>query len=145
MTRDCRGLEVSGGSDRALEAINHFALALVSQSGESAAVIAAAQLERFAREQTGNAARIWRKIGLAQVQASLAFAQGDWARSAQLFESVLPEIACGGGSDEQRGVFSQSYLLSLIGLREPRAGALLRQWIGSRTPLPLEQRWLSKV
>ena len=81
-------------------------------------------------------------VGVPQSQACLAFAEGDWKRAARLFEPILPEIARGGGSDEQRGVFSQSYLMSLIQSGERAAARhLLNGWIGSRTPIALERHW----
>jgi hypothetical protein len=81
---------------------------------------------------------------LPQAQTCLAFAEGNWMRAARLFEAMLPEIACGGGSDEERGVFSQSYLMSLIKCGEHAdARKLLNGWIGSRVPVPLEQHWLA--
>ena len=45
MKRDARGLEVSNASGRAIEAISHFALELVSQGAESGDVIEAAEAE----------------------------------------------------------------------------------------------------
>jgi hypothetical protein len=107
---------------------------------------ALAQMETFARAQTGAASHIWLQVGIPQAQACLAFAEGDWTRAARLFESILAEIASGGGSDEQREVFSQSYLMSLIRSGDrSTARKLLDKWIGSRAPIPLEQHWLSLV
>ncbi len=107
---------------------------------------AVAKLESFARSQNGPPTRVWLKVGLPQSQACLAYAEGHWKDAACLFEPILSEIACAGGSDEQRGVFSQSYLMSLIKSGE-RASArrLLHQWIGRRAPIPLEQHWLGQI
>ncbi len=127
-----------------LNAISIFAL---GRAGEhQLAHEAVAKLESFARSQNGPAAKVWLKVGVPQSQACLAFAEGDWKRAGRQFEPILAEIACGGGSDEQRGVFSQSYLMSLIRSGE-RAAAhrLLDRWIGSRAPIPLEQHWLAQI
>jgi len=76
----------------------------------------------------------------------LAFAEGDWTRAARLLEPILAEIPCGGGSDEQRGVLSQSYLMSLIRCRERATARKLRTgWIGSRVPVPIEHYWLAQL
>ena len=127
-----------------LNAISIYAL---GRAGEhQLALDAVARLERFAHAQRGNLARVWLEVGLPQTQACLAFAEGDWTRAARLFEPILPAIACGGGSDEQRGVFSQSYLMSLIKSGErASARSLLDRWIGARTPVPLEQHWLAQL
>jgi tetratricopeptide (TPR) repeat protein len=107
---------------------------------------AVAELEKFAHSRSGQASRVWLGVGLPQAQACLAFAEGDWGRAARLFDAILPDLACGGGSDEQRGVFAQSYLLSLIrGGERSRARDLLGRWLGSRSPIPLEQHWLAQL
>ncbi len=127
-----------------LTAISIYAL---GRAGEhQLAQEAVAQLEEFARSPNGPATNVWLEVGLPQSQACLAFAEGDWKRAARLFESILPEIARGGGSDEQRGVFSQSYLISLIrsGARDG-ARSLLDSWMGSRAPIPLERHWLAQI
>jgi tetratricopeptide (TPR) repeat protein len=127
-----------------LNAISIYALA---RAGEhQLAHEAVAQVADYARSQSGPASRVWRGVGLTQAQACLAFAEDDWQTAARLFQAILPEIACGGGSDEQRGVFSQSYLMSLT-KSGVRAGArsLLQGWIGSRTPIPLEEHWLAQM
>ena len=136
-----------GAFEHVFPFLNAIYIYALGRAGETrTAHRAVAQLERFAQAQSGAAQRVWLKVGLAQTQASLAFAEGDWVRAARLFEPILPDIACGGGSDEQRGVFSQSYLMSLIRSGERRrAAGLLRESIGSRAPVPLEQHWLAQV
>ena len=127
-----------------LNAITIYAL---GRAGEhQLAHDAVAQLEalraRTKRRRFASMAEGWPP----QAQACLAFAEGHWGQAARLFEPILPEIACAGGSDEQRGVFSQSYLMSLIRSGECAAArSLLDREIGARAPIPLEQHWLAQL
>jgi tetratricopeptide (TPR) repeat protein len=136
-----------GALEHVFPFLNAICIYALGRAGEhELAHEAVARMENFARSQTGAATQVWLRVGLPQAQACLAFAEGDWQRAARLFEAILPDIARGGGSDEQRGVFSQSYLLSLIRGGE-RAGArrLLDSWVGSRAPIALEQHWLAQL
>jgi tetratricopeptide (TPR) repeat protein len=136
-----------GAIEHVFPFLNAICIYALGRAGEhELAHEAVARMEDFARSQSGPAADLWFRVGLPQARACLAFAEGDWKRAARLFETILPDIARGGGSDEQRGVFSQSYLLSLIHGGE-RAGArrTLDSWIGSRAPIPLEQHWLGRL
>jgi len=133
--------------DHVFPFLNAISIYALGRAGESeAAHKAAEQLGLFAQAQTGAARRVWLEVGVPAVRASLAFAEGDWKRAAEMFEPILGEIWRGGGSDEQRGVFSQSYLVSLIRQgTKARASEVLREWIGSRKPIPVEQQWLSRI
>ena len=136
-----------GALEHVFPFLNAISIYALGRAGEhQLAHEAVAQVENFARSQSGPAVHVWLKVGLPQAQACLAFAEGDWKTAARLFEPILAEIACGGGSDEQRGVFSQSYLMSLLksGARAD-ARNLLKGWIGSRVPIPLEEHWLAQI
>ncbi|HXW84841.1 MAG TPA: hypothetical protein VEJ86_10585, partial [Candidatus Binataceae bacterium] len=137
----------STANDHVFPFLNAISLYALGRAGETrTAHEALASLERFAAAQTGGARRVWLEVGVPEARASLAFAEGDCTRAAELFEPILDEIWRGGGSDEQRGVFAQSYLVSLIRQgANARASSVLRDWLGSRTPIPVEQHWLSQV
>jgi tetratricopeptide (TPR) repeat protein len=119
----------------------------LERAGESAEVDRAlAEMERHAERQTGGYARVWREIGLAEARGSVAFARGDYDRAAGLLGPVLGDIAIGGGSDEQRGVFTESHFVSLIRAgRKPEAARALTAYTEGRTSAPLQRRWLSQA
>ena len=76
----------------------------------------------------------------------VAFAYGDWDSAAALLAPILPDVACAGGSDEQRGVFIQSHIVSLIrGKNNDSARTAIENYIAGRPVTPLERHWLSEV
>ena len=124
-----------------LSVIYLFALARAGAAAEAATVMA--EFERFADGCTGHARAVWHTVGLGLARATLAYAGGRWDEAADGFGPLLECSGKGGGSDEQRGVFDQSYLLSLInGGRGAEAHGWLHGRIGSREPSPLERHWL---
>ncbi|HUY27925.1 MAG TPA: hypothetical protein VMV27_10940 [Candidatus Binataceae bacterium] len=124
-----------------LTSIYLFAL---ERAGESAEVDRALdETRRHAERQSGNAARVWGQVGLAQARGCVAYARGEYDRAAALLAPILPEIAIGGGSDEQRGVFLESRLMSLIKAgRKDEASQALAAYIGARPVTKLDRRWL---
>jgi tetratricopeptide (TPR) repeat protein len=127
-----------------LTAIYLYAL---ERAGESAEVDRAlVEMEEYARRQTGRAAHVWNEIGLNQARGSVAFARGDYERAAAMLGRVLGDLACGGGSDEQRAVFSQSHFVSLsrAGLTQPAQQALHDYLVG-RSSTALFQRWRAEI
>jgi tetratricopeptide (TPR) repeat protein len=119
----------------------------LERAGESVEVDRAlAEMEEYARRQTGHAAHVWNEIGLKQARGSVAFARGDFDRAAALLGGALGDIACGGGSDEQRAVFAQSHFvcLSRAGLRL-RAQQALHDYLAGRSSAPLFQRWWAEI
>lgn len=119
----------------------------LERAGESAEVDGAlAEMEEYARSQTGRAAYVWNEIGLKQARGSVAFARGDFDRAAALLGGALGDIACGGGSDEQRAVFAQSHFLSLsrAGLRQ-QAQHALHDYLAGRSSAALFQRWRAEI
>lgn len=102
-----------------------------------------AAFERHAETREGRAREVWHTVGLGLAHAVLAYARGDWAQATEAFAPLVERSREGGGSDEQRGVFDESYLASLIrcGERDLARECLSRR-IGARAPTPLEQRWL---
>jgi tetratricopeptide (TPR) repeat protein len=119
----------------------------LERAGESAEVDRAlAEMEEYARSQTGRAAYVWNEIGLKQARGSVAFARGDFDRAAALLGGALGDIACGGGSDEQRAVFAQSHFLSLsrAGLRQQSQHAL-HDYLAGRSSAALFRRWRAEI
>jgi tetratricopeptide (TPR) repeat protein len=119
----------------------------LERAGESAEVDRAlAEMEEYARSQTGRAAYVWNEIGLKQARGSVAFARGDFDRAAALLGGALGDIACGGGSDEQRAVFAQSHFLSLsrAGLKQ-QAQHALHDYLAGRSSAALFQRWRAEI
>src|SRR5215469_5671198 len=127
-----------------LTAIYLYAL---ERAGESAEVEGAlAEMEEYARRQTGRAAHVWNEIGLNQARGSVALARGDYERAAAMLGRALGDLACGGGSDEQRGVFAQSHFVSLgrAGLTQ-QAQQALHDYLVGRSPTALFQRWRAEI
>jgi tetratricopeptide (TPR) repeat protein len=127
--------------------LNSIYLYALERAGESAEVDRAlVEMDRHASRQTGRAAHVWSEIGLNQARGAVAFARGDYDRAANLLEAALGDIACGGGSDEQRGVFTQSYFASLGRAgRKPDAQQALRNYLSGRGDTPLHRRWLAGI
>ncbi len=79
-------------------------------------------------------------------KGSIAFANADYDRAAELLGPVLGDVACGGGSDEQRGVFGESYLVALIRSgRKAEARTALAEYIRDRPETPLHRLWSSWI
>ena len=67
------------------------------------------------RRQTGSLAHVWNEVGVPLARGCVAFAAGDYDRASRT-AAANPgrDVPCVGGSDEQRGVFAESHLVSLI-------------------------------
>ncbi|MHB8381614.1 MAG: tetratricopeptide repeat protein [Candidatus Binataceae bacterium] len=122
-----------------LSAIYLFAL---ERGGEPAEVDRALdEIRRHAERQSGNAARVWNH-GLEQARGCVAYARGDYDLAADTLGAILPEIAIGGGSDEQRGVFHESHFMSLIKAgRGSEAADALANYAGAGPRTKLDRRW----
>ena len=119
----------------------------LERAGETAEVDRALyEMERYAETLTGRAAHVWKDVGLLQARGSIAFARGDYDRAAVMLGPALGEIACGGGSDEQRGVFTQSHFVSLNRAgRKHEAQHAFRQYAAGRPGTPLHRKWLAEI
>ena len=137
--------------DRAHEQVFPFLTTIylyaLERAGESAEVDRAlGEMEHYAQRQTGRAAHVWNEIGINEARGSVAFARGDYDRAAALLGTALDDIACGGGSDEQRGVFPQSHFISLHrGGRKPEARKALSEFIAGCASTPLFDRWRAEI
>jgi len=78
-------------------------------------------------------------------EAIVAFAQGDYAAAADLIRPVLPELIRVGGSNAQRELFQDTYIVAC--LRSGRGGAAREQLIDrlARRPSTRDQRWLASA
>ncbi len=121
-----------------------YLFALTRAGATAKAAQAYAGFERYADTRDGRAREVWHTVGLGLARAVLAYAQGKWSEAAEEFAPLLERSGEGGGSDEQRGVFAESYLLSLIrGGECERAREHLSAHIGARNPTRLERHWLA--
>ncbi|HUA34138.1 MAG TPA: hypothetical protein VMA09_11070 [Candidatus Binataceae bacterium] len=103
-------------------------------------------MQRHADAQTGGLRKVWKEIGMPLARGCVAFAYGDWDFAAATLAPILPEVACAGGSDEQRGVFIQSHIVSLIrGKSSDSARNAIDSYIAGRPVTALERHWLSEV
>jgi tetratricopeptide (TPR) repeat protein len=125
-----------------LSAIYLFAL---ERAGESAEVDRALEeMRRYTERQTGATARVWKQVGLAEARGAVAYARGDFDRAAAELGAVLPEIAIGGGSDEQRAVFHEAHFMSLLKAGRKRAAAeALAAYAGAIPVTKLDRRWFA--
>jgi tetratricopeptide (TPR) repeat protein len=119
----------------------------LERAGESAEVDRAMKaMADYAQRQAGRAAHVWQKIGLAEARGSTAFARGDYDRAAELLGEALTDIAAGGGSDEQRGVFPQAHFLSLHRAgQKDAARRALNTYLAERAATPLHTRWIKEI
>ena len=127
--------------------LNAIYLYALERAGESAEVdLALAEMEAHAQRQGGRAAHVWNEIGLNEARGAVAFARGDYDRAAAMLGVALGDIACGGGSDEQRGVFWQSHFLGLGRAgRKSEAQKALRGFLSGRGDALLHRRWLAEI
>lgn len=117
--------------------------ALLRAGAAAQAAQALADFERHAEACEGDAREVWHAVGLNLARAVLAYANGRWNEAAARFAPLIARSRQGGGSDEQRGVFDQSYLLALIrGGERDAAQALLNARVETHEPTPLERYWL---
>jgi tetratricopeptide (TPR) repeat protein len=127
-----------------LNCIYLYALTRAGETGEAASALAS--MQRHATKQSGPLAHVWNDIGVPLARASIAFASGDYDRASSLLQPVLADSALGGGSDEQRGVFDESRLVSLIrSNRKDEARSVLAARTAGRSLTPLERRWSDSI
>ncbi|HEY2105844.1 MAG TPA: hypothetical protein VGH29_08665 [Candidatus Binataceae bacterium] len=127
--------------------LNAVSLYALSRAGEDAEVQSALDsMGRFADQQRGRPAHVWREIGLPLARGCVAFARREYGQAAALIGPILNEVPCAGGSDEQRGVFIQANFVGLIRSgQKQEASHALREYIGAREITPLELHWLEQT
>ena len=127
-----------------LNCIYLYALTRAGETTEAASALAG--MERHAEKQTGGLAHVWNEVGVPLARGCVAYAAGDYDRAAGLLQPILADVPCVGGSDEQRGVFAESHLLSLIrGGRKVEARAALSEHIAGRPETALERHWADSI
>lgn len=87
-----------------------YALAKAGEAPQAEEVLE--EMQRFADNQSGPLKKRW-QTSLPLAKACLSFAEKDFSEASGLLKNCF-DMTQAGGSDEQRGVFWQSYLLSLI-------------------------------
>ena len=123
-----------------LNCIYLYALTRAGETNEAAGALS--DMQRHAEKQTGSLAHVWNDIGMPLARGCVAFASGDYDRAIGLLQPILTDVPCVGGSDEQRGVFAESHLVSLIKAgRKTEARTALDQHINGRPETALERRW----
>ena len=132
-------------NEHAFPFLNAIYLYALARAGERETVAdAMAAMESHAAAQTGGQKKVWQQIGMPLARGCVAFASGDYDAAAAQLAPILAEVACVGGSDEQRGVFIQSHLVSLIrGGHRDAARDAIDKYIAGRPITPLERYWLS--
>jgi len=135
------------GGEHLFPFLNAIYLFALERAGEPERVnLELRATQRFADQQSGNGALVWRKIGLPLVLGSVAYARGDYDRCAELLDPILPELWRAGGSDEQRRVFAQSHLMSLSKSgNRGRASTALDNLVGDRPATRLENLWRKQI
>ena len=127
--------------------LNAIYLYALTRAGETAeAGLALDGMTRHAERQTGNLARVWNDVGVPLARGCIAFASGDYDRASALLQPILSDVECVGGSDEQRGVFVESHLVSLIrGGRRAEARIAISEHIARRPMTAVERRWAEMI
>jgi tetratricopeptide (TPR) repeat protein len=117
----------------------HHAYALARADRSEALDRLFATVHHRAGENDAEAERVWRPTGVPVIEACAAHARGDFSRSAELLDSVMPEMTAVGGSDAQTDVFRQTYLTSLSGAGRhddaKRYWETMTSWKSARSPL----------
>ncbi|MGA8645058.1 hypothetical protein [Candidatus Binatus sp.] len=127
--------------------LNCIYLYALTRAGETREVASALDgMTRHAEKQTGGLAHVWNDIGVPLARGCVAFASGHYDRASELLQPILNDVPCVGGSDEQRGVFAESHLVSLIRAgRKAEARAALADHIARRPETALERRWAEMI
>ncbi len=103
---------------------------------------------QYANQQQGMAQEVWQTNGLPVLQATVAFARGEYEKVCQLLQPITYHTAfCIGGSDAQVGVLMQTYLASLIKTKQYRTAKRFFAF-RTRTRKNLthgDQHWLEKI
>lgn len=99
-------------------------------------------MQQFAAKQRGRDADRWQQHGLPLANACLAFAEQDFQQASELFADVYSSSQA-GGSDEQRGVFWQTYLTCLMQSEQTTTAKqlLAEQVCWRKNHSPLEKLW----
>ena len=118
----------------------HYVYAL-ARAGRTAAVnMVLAGVHERARTDDDEARRVWAPVGRAVVEAAAAFGSGERARSAQLFDPVMPQMTSIGGSDAQDDLFRQAYLRGLQAAgRKADAAAYFNAIFDGKSRTPLDR------
>lgn len=90
--------------------------------------------------------KAWSEVTLPVAQGMVAYARGEWAKTAALLKLVLPRLHEVGGSDAQRDLFEKIYLDCLIRTEEnEQARQLLEKRAAVRDNVPSIQRELARI
>jgi hypothetical protein len=94
-----------------------------------------------ARERLANGRLPQGEVVLVLAEGLVAFAQSDYAAAADLIRPVLPEVIRVGGSNAQRELFEDTYIVAC--LRAGRDRDAREQLIDrlARRPSARDQRW----
>ncbi|MDF1653672.1 MAG: hypothetical protein P1U34_01050 [Coxiellaceae bacterium] len=103
---------------------------------------------QYASQQQSMAQEVWQTNGLPVLQATVAFARGEYKKVCQLLQPIIFHTAfCIGGSDAQVGVLMQTYLASLIKTKQYRmAKRFFTYRMRTRDTLThWDKGWLEKI
>jgi tetratricopeptide (TPR) repeat protein len=121
--------------------VAHAALALAASNDQDALTMMLDQLRRTAEQGDP----FTRDIVVPLVQGIVDFAQGEYAKSAQLLEPVCPQLVRIGGSHAQREVFEDTLLEAYLRAEQfDKAEAMLAERLERRTSAR-DTFWLGRV
>ncbi|ETW97425.1 MAG: hypothetical protein ETSY1_22700 [Candidatus Entotheonella factor] len=121
--------------------VAHAALALAASEDHDGLEMMIGHLQRTAEQ--GDA--FTREMVVPLVQGIVDFAQGEYAKSAQLLEPVCPQLVRIGGSHAQREVFEDTLLEAHLRAEQfDKAEAMLAERL-ARRPTPRDTFWLGRV
>lgn len=121
--------------------VAHAALAMAASDDRARLATMLAHLQHTAEQGDAFA----RDIVVPLVQGIEAFAQGAYAKSAELLEPVCPQLVRIGGSHAQREVFEDTLLEAHLRAEQfDKAEAMLAERLSRRTP-PRDIFWLGRV
>ncbi|MDH3602017.1 MAG: hypothetical protein OEU26_20590 [Candidatus Tectomicrobia bacterium] len=121
--------------------VAHAALALAASNDHDALTLMLDQLQSTAEQGD----LFTREIVVPLVQGIVDFAQGEYAKSAQLLEPVCPQLVRIGGSHAQREVFEDTLLEAYLRAEQfDKAEAMLAERLERRTSAR-DTFWLGRV
>ena len=121
--------------------VAHAALAFAASHDEDGLAQMLAQLQQTAEQGD----LFTQDMVIPLVRGIESFAEGDYAKSAQLLEPVCPQLVRIGGSHAQREVFEDTLLEAYLRAEQfDKAEAMLAERMGRRTP-PRDLFWLGRA
>ena len=97
-----------------------------------------------AKQQVGPAQMIWQTVGLPALRGIYAFSLSKYQQSVDIFEPILSQIGCVGGSDAEIELFHMIYCFALLKCNEKNQAKMhFETHLMHYHKTPLHEYWFS--